>query len=191
MADLTGPPASEVTPDLFTIGHSNHTLAHLLDVLDTHKIEEIADVRRYPRSRRQRHFDSEALARALEEAGIGYRHWPDLGGFRDPSPGSRNLGLEEPSLRAYADHMGTPEFDAALDLLLSAAVHRRTAVLCAEADPEDCHRLLLSDAAVLRGARVHHILDAGPTRSHRTVPPARVENGRLIYPETAPRLEGI
>ena len=43
MADPSLPPANEVQPELFTIGHSNHPLARFLDLLGTHRIEEVAD----------------------------------------------------------------------------------------------------------------------------------------------------
>src|SRR6185295_11962972 len=63
---------------LLTIGHSNRPIDELLDLLGAHGVEEIADVRRFPRSRRYPHFNETPLAASLAAAGIGYRHWPEL-----------------------------------------------------------------------------------------------------------------
>ena len=68
--------------DVHTIGHSTRTLRELLDLLSQHGIAGIADVRRFPASRRHPHFAREALARALAESGIRYDWLPELGGRR-------------------------------------------------------------------------------------------------------------
>jgi uncharacterized protein (DUF488 family) len=83
----------------------------------------------------------------------------------------------------YADHMGTTEFQQAAAHLLREAVHLRLAVMCAERDPERCHRQLLADAAVVAGAHVWHILDGAHTVEHRLHPAAEVApDGVLSYP---------
>lgn len=156
-----------------------------------HGVQEIADVRRFPRSRRHPHFSIENLEPSLAAAGIAYRHWPELGGFRRARRDSANVGLEHPSFRGYADHMETPEFQAALDCLLAGARERRLAVMCAEVLPAHCHRRLLSDAAVARGVRVEHILGKGPLKPHVLTPGVRIEKGRLVYEGEAPRLPGL
>ena len=42
---------------LFTVGHSNRSLAEFLALLDTHSIDLVADVRSYPGSKRYPQFD--------------------------------------------------------------------------------------------------------------------------------------
>ena len=176
---------------LLTVGHSNQPLERFLELLAIHGVEEIADIRRFPRSRRHPHFAIEQLPASLAAAGIAYRHWPELGGFRKPRPDSPNVGLEHPSFRGYADHMATPEFVAALDRLLAAANVHPLAVMCAEVLPAHCHRRLLSDAAIARGATVEHIVGPGPRRPHVLTPGLRIEGGRLLYEGGAPRLPGL
>lgn len=187
--DRSGPPPPAGT--LLTIGHSNQPLDGFLAILAIHGVEEIADIRRFPRSRRHPHFSIENLAHSLAAAGIAYRHWPALGGFRKALVRSPNVGLEHPSFRGYADHMGTPEFQAALEDLLAAARVRRLALMCAEVLPAHCHRRLLSDAAVARGVGVEHILGSGPRALHVLTPGLRIDRGRLLYEGAAPWLPGL
>jgi uncharacterized protein (DUF488 family) len=145
-------------------------------------VELLVDVRRFPGSRRHPHFAREPLARALAEAGIAYRHEPDLGGRRAPRPDSPNGAWRVAAFRGYADHMATAEFAAALDRLAALAATRPTAILCAEALPQRCHRRLIADALAARGHEVVHLLAPGRRERHLLHPAAVVDGGRLTYP---------
>ena len=106
----------------------------------------------------------------------------DLGGHREPTPGSPNTAWRAAAFRGYADHMATPAFAAALARVEEAAAARPTAVLCAEADPAKCHRQLVADALIARGARVAHILGPGRMEDHVLHPAARVTpRGGIVY----------
>src|SRR5262245_11263465 len=88
----SGPKAMQ--PYLYTIGHSTHSLDGFLGLLARHGIEALADIRRYPGSRKYPHFNRDNLASALPRAGVEYRWFEALGGRRQGSGGSpRNLGL--------------------------------------------------------------------------------------------------
>ena len=150
-------------------------------LLAAHGIGGVADVRRYPGSRRHPHFAREALADALGAAGLRYDWLPALGGRRTPWPDSPHVAWREASFRAYADHMETAEFQDGLARLLELAAARPTAVLCAEAVPWRCHRQLIADALVARGIPVLHLLDAGPPRPHVLSKIARLDGERVIY----------
>lgn len=167
---------------MWTIGHSTRSLDTLIELLRAHGIERVADVRRFPRSRRHPHMNAEALARDLPAAGLAYRHFPGLGGFRRPRADSRNTGWRHASFRGYADYMETTEFAAHLASLLDEARAARTTIMCAEAVPWRCHRSLISDALVARGVEVRHILGLAPAEPHALTAGARVVGGRVIYP---------
>ena len=139
-------------------------------------------MRRFPRSRRHPHVNTEVLAAALP----GYRHFEDLGGRRRPVPGTPNDGWEVEAFRGYADWMTTPAFAAALARLEDHAREQPTAVMCAEAPWWRCHRRLVSDALVVRGWAVCHIGPDGRLTEHALTPFARAEGDRLTYP--APQL---
>jgi len=172
---------------VFTVGHSTLAEREFLDLLHAHGIRHVVDVRRYPGSRRHPHFAREHLQLALRDAGIGYTHEADLGGRRaSAAPDSPNDGWRSASFRAYADHMATPAFQAALARLLATAAEVPTTVMCAEAVPWRCHRQLIADALVARG---HEVLDiTAPARAepHRLNPMARVAaDGSVTYPAPA------
>lgn len=176
-----GRTASE--PTIWTIGHSNRDLDAFLDLLRSEAIECLADVRRFPGSRKHPQFAGEALEAALAGAGIAYRHFAGLGGRRGkPAPGSPNVGWRVASFNAYADHMESPEFRDDLAALVATAEVHRAALMCSEAVPWRCHRRLIADALLIRGWGVRDILGPRQVRDHALTPFARVVDGRLIYP---------
>ncbi len=169
-------------PPVCTVGHSTRSLAELVALLQEHGVALLVDVRRYPGSRRHPQFGREVLARALAEAGLGYRHEPDLGGRRQGRPGSPHVAWRSAGFRAYADHMETEAFQQALARLLELAPRQPLVLMCAEAVPWRCHRQLIADALVARGRRVVHILGPRQSREHELHPAARLAEGvRLIY----------
>lgn len=114
--------------------------------------------------------------------GIGLLHLPGLGGRRKPKPGSVNSGWELEAFQGYADHMETPEFQAALKVCMDEASARRAVAMCAEAPWWKCHRRILSDALSARGWKVRHIMPAGEPREHRFPEFAILDGERVTYP---------
>jgi uncharacterized protein (DUF488 family) len=98
--------------------------------------------------KRHPHFSREALAEALSGRGIGYRHFPSLGG----------------------KYKVTAQFGEGLDQLIAAAAESVVAAMCAEADPMNCHRRHIADAAAARGVDVIHLLPGGGFRHHEYHP---------------------
>jgi len=166
---------------VYTLGHSTLALEAFVALVRAHGILGIADVRRFPASRRHPHFAREALGGALAAAGIAYTWLPGLGGRRTGPRDSRHVAWQSAAFRAYADHMETAEFQIALDGLLELARERPTAILCAEAVPWRCHRQLIADALLVRGIEVRHVIGHGPPSGHRLTGFARVVDDRLIY----------
>lgn len=171
------PPAT-----VFTVGHSTHSAEEFLAILLVHGIELVADIRTVPRSRRHPHFARDALAATLAAAGIAYRHFPMLGGLRKPLPDSVNTAWQNPSFRGYADHMQTDIFRHGLEMLEADASGQRMVVMCAEAVWWHCHRQLLSDALLVRGVRVLHIVSGAAPKPHHLSDFARTADGGVTYP---------
>jgi uncharacterized protein (DUF488 family) len=171
--------------EILTVGHSNHEESEFLHLLQAADVELIADVRRYPGSRRQPHFERTALAAVLLQAGIGYRWLGEtLGGRRKPLSDSPNGAWESDQFRGYADHMASDEFAAGLAELEELARKQRVAVMCAEAWWVRCHRRLIADALLARGWRVLHLGSNGRLEGHELTDFAVVEDGVVTYPET-------
>ena len=181
---------------IHTIGHSTRTLEELIGLLKAHGIETLADVRTVPRSRRVPQFDKDSLPTALTASGIEYVHMKALGGWRHARKDSPNTGWRNASFRGYADYMLTAEFEAAIGALVELARKKRVAIMCAEAVPWRCHRSLISDALVVRGIEVKHIVGDGPADPHKLTEFAQVHGTRITYPARPqpsgqPTLDGL
>lgn len=178
--------------EVWTIGHSTHPFPEFLALLNAYGIECVADVRRFPGSRRQPQFGSAALNASLEANGIAYRWLPELGGRRRPDLLEREgSAWRHPSFRAYAQHVLSEEFAQGLVSLLHIANACRTAIMCSELLWWRCHRRLIADVMVLHGWDVMHILGLSESSMHRLAAPARVTPEGLSYaaeePADAPR----
>jgi len=172
---------------IYTIGHSTRELREFLGLLAAHRVTQVADVRRYPASRRHPQFARDALATALEQVGSHYHHEADLGGRRSARRDSVNTAWRSAAFRGYADYMETPAFEGALARLRELARAGPTAILCAEAVPWRCHRQLIADALVARGEEVGHILGTMRVELHHLSTHAEVlPGGRLRYPAGPP-----
>jgi uncharacterized protein (DUF488 family) len=174
MADGTG-------KTIWTIGHSTRPLSEFLSLLAHYRLEAVADVRRFPGSRRYPQYASEALASELAERSIDYQWLPALGGRRRPRPDSPNSGWRNASFRGYADHIASAEFTEGLSALLDLSRNRRTTLMCAEAVWWRCHRALIADVLRIRGFEVLHVLDEKHATAHPYTSPARIVEGQLSY----------
>ncbi len=170
------------SPVVHTIGHSNRELAVFLDLLRTHGIERLVDVRTVPRSRHNPQFNRDTLPEALAEYAVAYEHRAGLGGLRKTRKDSPNQGWRNASFRGYADYMQTPEFAAELEALVALASGARIAIMCAEAVPWRCHRSLIADALGVCGTTVRHIMNGNAARPHTLTRFAHIANGRVTYP---------
>lgn len=171
----------------YTIGHSNRSLEEFLALLQAHHIDHIVDVRTIPKSRKFPWFNSDALKESLYKKKIKYTHMPQLGGLRHTTKHSINQGWHNASFRGFADYMQMPEFFAGfkkLHQLIQKDKH--VAIMCAEAVPWQCHRSLISDAAVARHIKVLHITSAKAEKPHELTPFAVVDRTtrpmQIYYP---------
>src|SRR6201997_1821806 len=126
---------------IWTIGHSTRKIDIFIALLKENEIKLVADVRMYPGSKRYPQFGREALANSLNEAGIRYEHFPELGGRRKAKPDSKNTAWRNEMFRGYADYMETREFQAGIERLQNLADQvGAAAIMCAEAVWWRCHR---------------------------------------------------
>jgi uncharacterized protein (DUF488 family) len=128
--------------DVFSVGYEGSNVREFIGKLQAAGVEIVVDVRAVPASRKPG-FSKSALAAKLEKAGILYVHLKSCGNPERGCSDKRYLAL----LRK-----GTGVAD--LKKLLST--RKRVAVLCFEADPEECHRSLLL-VALGRSIRPIHL----------------------------------
>jgi uncharacterized protein (DUF488 family) len=169
------------TPTVWTIGHSTRLIQDFLALLFSHSVKSLVDVRSYPGSRRYPQFNRATLGATLAAEGIDYHHVAGLGGRRRPTPQSKNTAWQNPSFRAYADHMESEDFEQGIGELLRLALEHQTAIMCAEAVWWRCHRGLIADYLKASGVRVLHIIDVAHVEEHPYTTAARIIDGKLSY----------
>lgn len=180
--DVGIPPQDAPAGCVFTVGHSTRPIEEFIGLLQAHRVTQLVDVRTVPRSRHNPQFETQALARSLRKAGIGYALAPGLGGFRRTSVESPNGAWRNLSFRGYADYMLTPEFNESLVAVLELLRSDRVALMCAEAVPWRCHRSLIADALFVRGHVACEISSATRLQPHRLTPFAHVDGDTITYP---------
>ena len=125
---------------IFTVGHSNHSIEEFVALLLTHGVQMLVDVRSQPYSRYSPHFNRDALAAALTAAGIRYQFMGDSLGGRPQQADLYDPGEDRPN---YARQRATPLYQEGVRQLLEGAGQQPTAIMCSEGDPAHCHRSLL------------------------------------------------
>lgn len=163
-------------PEIFTIGHSCHELARLIELLEGRGVQAVADVRSSPYSARLPQFNREALQAALRLHGINYVFLgKELGARRaerDSYAGSR---------ADYGLIAQLPAFRQGLERVRAGSDKFRVALLCAEKDPLECHRTILVCRELKKlGFTIHHILETGAIETHEEA------ERRLMAEESVP-----
>ena len=129
---------------IFTIGYEQATQAAVVAALREANVELLADIRYLPLSRRPG-FSKSSLRAAIEEAGLRYRHFRDLGTPADGRAAARRGDHAELS-RIYSGQLELPEAMKQMAELRSLAEKQRICLLCYERNAAECHRALLFDA---------------------------------------------
>jgi len=147
---------------IFTIGHSNHSLGDFVSLLRRHEVTAVADVRSSPHSRHCSHFNRGVLSQFLPAQGVEYAYRGRELGARPSDPNCYRDGRADFRLLRV-----TQAFKAGLERLICLAARCITAVMCAEKDPLDCHRMILVSRA-LRACdlAIWHIREDGGLESN-------------------------
>jgi len=167
---------------ILTIGHSTRTLDDFIDIIRTHGVARLVDIRTIPRSRHNPQFNQETLSERLKESAIEYVPMKQLGGLRHPRADSPNTGWRNLSFRGFADYMRTQEFANGIDQLNALAKDGHVAIMCAEVLPWQCHRWLIGDALTIRGVQVEHIMTIKKRTKHSLTRWAHIEGTQITYP---------
>ena len=152
--DADTKPGAGETITLYTIGHSNRSLTEFLELLERHGIESLVDVRSAPYSRYVTHFNRADLEYSVESHKIRYTYLgAELGGR---PPGDEFYDEHDHVL--YYRVAQAPFFRGGIEKLIEEGAVYRTAFMCSEEDPTNCHRrLLIARVLMDEGVRVIHI----------------------------------
>lgn len=149
-------------PTVLTIGHSNHSVERLFELLRAHGVTAVADVRSLPYSRVNPDFNREFFQEKLKDNGIVYVYLGRELGARPDDPGYYEHGKVQ-----YLKLSQSNLFKAGLHRVFKGAQSYRLVLLCAEREPLACHRtLLVAKELVALGIPVAHIHADGSLESH-------------------------
>lgn len=150
--------------ELFTIGHSNHSLERFIELIKSQEVEAVIDVRSAPYSRYCPQYNKDALEKSLKSRWIEYIF---LG---------RELGGKRNEENCYVDGKikfeliaQLPIFQEGLERVIQETKKNKAALMCAESEPLDCHRTILVCRQLKKSQpdlQITHILSDGTTESH-------------------------
>ncbi len=106
---------------IFTIGYSNRSLPQFLGELEKRNITQLIDVRSSPWSRNAP-FNAPQIEKWTSKAGIFYRQCGEILGGMSTTP------------------IDDPAYIAALEKIVDVSMREPVAIMCAEGEPEHCHR---------------------------------------------------
>ncbi|MFH8452837.1 DUF488 family protein [Streptomyces fungicidicus] len=174
---------------VYTIGHSTHGFDEVLEMLRSHDITCLVDVRSYPSSRKHPQWNQSAIVKNLP-SDIEYQWIAQLGGRRHTPKGvpSENEAWRVKAFRDYADYMASDTFAEGLRELVRLAQQERPAIMCSEAVPWRCHRRLITDALLVAGVEVVHIMSRTAAKPAVLNEHAQVHGGHLTYPAPDPEV---
>ncbi|NES00434.1 MAG: DUF488 domain-containing protein [Symploca sp. SIO1B1] len=149
--------------ELFTIGHSNHTIEDFISLLQQNSVTALADVRSHPYSHFLPHFKRKELKEALSKAKINYVF---LGQELGARPNNQDCYVDGKAV--YEKIAATETFKEGIKRLLKGLEKQRISLMCAEKDPLTCHRAILV-CQHLRDSnlQINHILKDGMLESHQ------------------------
>jgi len=167
---------------IFTIGHSTRTFEELAQILTTHRVNVLVDVRSFPRSLTNSQFNKDVIEQSLAQHHVRYVWLQKLGGRRKGlGKESKNTCWKNKSFRNYADYMETSTFKEGVEELIELASEGEVAIMCSESLYWRCHRSMISDFLKSKAVQVIHILDAKHDREHEYSQCARIIDGQLSY----------
>jgi uncharacterized protein (DUF488 family) len=150
---------------VFTIGHSNHTPEKFLELLCSHNINALADVRSAPYSRYLPHFNKQTLQSYLPKAEI---HYVFLGAELGARPKDASCYIEGKAL--YEKIAALDAFQQGLKRIIKGVQKYRIALMCAEKDPITCHRaILVCQHLVPFNLEIVHIHSNGELEYHESL----------------------
>src|SRR5262245_55463188 len=126
---------------VWTIGYEKQRIDRFLATLASAGIRRVIDVRAIAWSH-NKSYAKQAIAGALDKAGIGYTHLQALG---NPKQGrdAAEAGDDAEFHRIFHEHLAGAEAQAALAEVVRMAGEEKICLMCREIDPAQCHRSLI------------------------------------------------
>ncbi len=128
---------------IYTVGYEGMTIDEFIKFLKQNKIRQVIDVREVAFSRKNG-FSKLIMKSMLNNAGIKYRHFPELGVpkvIRERLAEDRNYNK---FFELYEKFLSQHSKKEVLDLIVDLSRGQRTVIMCYEADMAICHRNIIA-----------------------------------------------
>lgn len=141
---------------LLSIGHSQHQVNYFINLLKSHGVNYILDVRSTPYSQFAAIYNRENIRPTLQSNGIEYAFMGDYFGARPTDPSLY-------SAKGYLDFekvVNSSKFKKGFDNVIKGIKQGyRIAFMCTEKDPIECHRaILVTNTFYKEGYSIEHIM---------------------------------
>jgi len=158
---------------VFNIGYEKTDIVSFIATLKTVGIECLVDVRAVPQSRKKG-FSKKALATAVQEAGLKYIHFEELGDPKEGRIAARNGAIKE-FVQVYEYHLSKPSAQHAMKELARLIDKETCCLMCFERDHTACHRSIICIKLEEFGITSFQLYGDNPTRyeRHRSKLPRR------------------
>ena len=139
--------------EIYTIGHSNVEANKIVQLLQEYQVDVLVDVRSSPYSQYVTQFNRDTFAQLLDDSGIEYVFAGSYLGGRPKDPTcykDDKVDYNEVAKRQW--------YQKGIERLIEIADERRTAIMCSEENPQQCHRHhLIAQTLLEMGVTVLHI----------------------------------
>lgn len=154
-----------VKREIFSVGHSNHTIDYFYELLESYQINCLVDVRSMPASKYSPQYNQNSLRDFLKSRGVLYMHFKDEFGARCEDEefldenGQVNFELFR---KSFNFQQGIERVDMGLSR------GYKIALMCSEGNPLECHRFSMVAVYLNEiGIEVKHIMKDRQLKSHQ------------------------
>lgn len=144
------------TSTIYTIGHSNHPIDYFLELLQTHDINCVVDVRSTPVSTYNPQFNQMPLRNFLKRHEVIYMHFKEEFGARQDDKSILENGQVN-----FEKFQQTAAFKKGVERIKKGlAKNFNIALMCSEGNPLECHRFSMITVYLTQEEKlnVQHIL---------------------------------
>lgn len=149
----------EILGELFTIGHSQHSIKYFISLLNKYGIDYLLDVRSTPYSKYAEQYNRENIDKSLNSVNVKYV-------FMGKYFGARSQNVELYNDKGYLDFekvRKSKDFNEGIEnVILGLEQGHTIALMCTEKQPIDCHRaIMISRAFEMQKIYAKHIMPNG------------------------------
>ena len=141
---------------LLSIGHSQHQVDYFINLLKSHDVNYILDVRSTPYSQFAASYNRESIRPVLQSNGIEYAF---MGNYFGARPTDSSL-YSTKDIWIFEKVANSSRFKKGFDNVEKGVKQGfRIAFMCTEKDPIECHRaILVTNAFYKAGYSIEHIM---------------------------------